>query len=203
MDILNGKFSREETLEKILEVYSRWYILQAEPVKPSQEAETAAHSGPGIALVHSGRMDEEEGSYLMSRRATIWETESHEYAYFFTVSHLTKDDLEKALLESYTRGMECIVPGPKHRCSSIAAVIVADTAASEAVEYIKKFRKRENFKMSLHGWMDQLVALVIPGKIECSPGSKRMEDILEYSLDPEGYRNRRRGIKGFLRKLFR
>lgn len=196
-------FSREEAMEKILEVYSRWYILHKEMTTASCGVDSSDTPNPKIALVQSGRMDEEEGQYLMSRRAMIWEAESHEYVYFFDVAHLTKADVEKALAESYERGMQCIVPRPKHRCSYIAAVIVADSADAEAINYIKKFTKRENFKMSLHGWMDQMVGLVLPGKIEVSPGSKRMEDILEYSLDPEGYKDRRRGIKGFIRKLFR
>lgn len=195
-------FSREEAMEKILEVYSRWYILHKEMTTASGRVDSSDTPNPEITLVQSGRMDEEEGQYLMSRRAMIWEAESHEYVYFFDVAHLTKADVEKALAESYERGMQCIVPSPKHRCSYIAAVIVADTADAEAINYIKKFTKRENFKMSLHGWMDQMVGLVLPGKIEASPGSKRMEDILEYSLDPEGYKDRRRGIKGFIRKLF-
>lgn len=192
----NMKFSREEAMKKILDVYSCWYILQPELTKVSDASDSK------ITMVHSGRMDEEEGQYLMSRRAMIWEAESHEYVYFFDAGHLTKADVEKALDESYARGMQCIVPGPKHRCSYIAAIIVADSADSEAVSYIKKFQKRENFKMSLHGWMDQMVGLVLPEKTEVSPGSKRMEDILEYALDPEGYKDRRRGIKGFIRKLF-
>lgn len=196
-------FSREEAMEKILEVYSRWYILYKEMTTASGGVDSSDAPNPEITLVQSGRMDEEEGQYLMSRRAMIWEAESHEYVYFFDVAHLTKADVEKALAESYERGMQCIVPGPKHRCSYIATVIVADTADAEAINYIKKFTKRENFKMSLHGWMDQMVGLVLPGKIEVSPGSKRMEDILEYSLDPEGYKDRRKGIKGFIRKLFR
>lgn len=196
-------FSREETMEKILEVYSRWYILHKELTTASGGVDSSGAPNPEITLVQSGRMDEEEGQYLMSRRAMIWEAESHEYVYFFDVGHLTKVDVEKALELSYARGMQCIVPGPKHRCSYIAVVIVADSADVEAINYIKKYRKRENFKMSLHGWMDQMVGLVLPGTIEVSPGNKRMEDILEYSLDPEGYKDRRRGIKGFIRKLFR
>ncbi len=197
------KFFREEAMEKILEVYSRWYVLQNELTTASCEVDSSADSNPKITLVHSGRMDEEEGQYLMSRRATIWEAESHEYVYFFDVTHLTKADLEKALTASYIRGMKCIVPGPKHRCSYIATIIVADSADAEAISFIKKYRKRENFKMSLHGWMDQMIGLVLPDKTEVSPGSKRMEDILEYALDPEGYKDRRRGIKGFIRKLLR
>lgn len=199
----NLKFSREGAMEKILDVYSRWYILQNELTTTSGRVDSSGNPNPEITLVQSGRMDEEEGQYLMTRRAMIWEAESHEYVYFFNAAHLTKADVEKALAESYARGMQCIVPGPKHRCSYIATVIVADSADKEAISYIKKFQKRENFKMSLHGWMDQIVGLVIPGKIEVSPGSKRMEDILEYSLDPEGYKDRRRGIKGFIKKLFR
>lgn len=201
MDKLN--FSREEAMEKILEVYSRWYILKDELTTVSERVDSSDVPNPEITLVRSGRMDEEEGQYLMSRRAMIWEAESHEYIYFFYANHLTKADVEKAIAESYARGMKCIVPGPKHRCSYIATVVVADSADTEAVSFIKKFKKRENFKMSLHGWMDQMVGLVVPGKIEVSPGSKRMEDILEYSLDPEGYKDRRRGFKGFIRKLFR
>lgn len=201
--MINSDFSRQEAMEKIIEVYSQWYILQKEPTTTSARVDNSVNPSPEITLVHSGRMDEEEGAYLMSRRAMIWEAESHEYVYFFDGAHLTKKDVEKALEVSYERGMKCIVPGPKHRCSYIAAVIVADTADVDAVDYIKKYRNRENFKMSLHGWMDQLVALVLPGKLIVSPGSKRMEDILEFSLDPEGYKDRRRGIKGFIRKLFR
>lgn len=198
----NIKFSREEALEKILDVYSRWYILQPEAATAPDGVDSSEISQTAITLVQSGRMDEEEGAYVMTRRVMVWEAESHEYVYFFSADHLTKADVEKAVEESYIRGMKCIVPGPKHRCSYIATVIVAASAAGEAVDYIKGFKKRENFKMSLHGWMDQLVAVVIPGKIEVSPGSKRMEDILEYSLDPDGYKDRRRGIKGFIRKLF-
>jgi len=198
----NMNFSREEAWDKILEVYSRWYNLQNESTRINKE-ETSTNSANSLILAHSGHMDEEQGQYLMSRRAMIWEAESHEHVYFFDISHLRKADVDKALAESYERGMKCIVPGPKHRCSYISTVIVADSVDNEVLAYIKKYKKRENFKFSLHGWMDQMIAVVLPGKIEVSPGGKRIEDILEYSLDPEGYKDRRRGIKGFLRKLFR
>lgn len=199
----NIKFSREEALEKILNVYSRWYILQPEAATAPDGVDSSEISQTAITLVQSGRMDEEEGAYVMTRRVMVWEAESHEYVYFFSAGHLTMAGLEKALEESYKRGMECIHPGPKHRCSYIATVIVADSADAEAIRHISKFQKRENFKMSLHGWMDHMVGLVLPDSTTVSPGNKRMSEILEYSLDPEGYKDRRRGIKGFLRKLFR
>ncbi|MDO4177761.1 MAG: hypothetical protein Q4D21_01095 [Phascolarctobacterium sp.] len=196
-------FSRGGALEKILDVYSRWYILHNESATALKEVDSSDDSCSEITLVSSGRMDEEEGAFVMTRKVVIWEAQSHEYVYFFNVGHLTMVALEKALEESYKRGMECIVPGPEHRCSYIATVIVASSADDEAIRHISKFQKRENFKMSFHGWMDQMVSLVIPEKIIVSPGSKRMEDILEYSLDPEGFKEKRRGIKGFIRKIFR
>lgn len=199
----NTKFSREDVLEKIIDVYSRWYILQPESAKTLDEVDNSDNPDTEIALVYSGHMDEEEGAYVMTRRVMVWEAESHEYVYFFNVGHLTMAGATKAIEESYKRGMECIHPGPKHRCSYIATVIIADSADAEAIRYISKFQKRENFKMSLHGWMDQMVGLVLPDQNIVCPGNKRMADILEYSLDPDGYKERRRGIKGFLRKLFR
>jgi len=201
--MINTNFSREEALTKILNVYSRWYVLQDESATAPSMVDYSDSQDSEITLVNSGRLDEEEGAYVMTRRVMVWEAQSHEYVYFFNARHLDMASLENTLTESYRRGMECIVPGPKHRCSYIATVIVADSADEEAIRHISKFQKRENFNMSLHGWMDQVVGLVLPDKTVVCPGNKRMEDILEYSLDPEGYRDRRRGIKGFLRKLFR
>lgn len=201
--MININSFREDALEKILSVYSRWYVLENISATAPDMVDSSDSQASTIALVNSGRLDEEEGAYVMTRRVMVWEAHSHEYVYFFNASHLDMTSLEKALAESYQRGMECIKPGPKHRCSYIATVIVANSADEEAISYISKFKKRENFNMSFHGWMDQLAGVALPDKIIVSPGNKRMEDILEYSLDPEAYRDKRRGIKGFLRKLFR
>ena len=195
--------SREEALEKIIEVYSRWYTIHNDKTTASEMVECSDASEKQIALVQSGRLDEEEGAFVMTRKVMVWEAQSHEHVYFFCAKHLTLEALEEVLKESYEKGMAVIEPGPIHRCSFIASLIVAESADKEAINLISKFRKKEEFKMSLHGWMCQFVGLVLPDEFIVCPGNKRMEEFLEYALDLEGYRKRRRGIRGFIRKIFK
>ena len=92
--------------------------------------------------------------YVLSRKAKLWQADSHEYVYLFTVPHLT-EALYRQLEEfAYEKGMERITPGPEHMYSYITVVVLCETCDKAARRALQKCRRYKSFRCSFWGWMD-------------------------------------------------
>lgn len=122
--------------------------------------------------------------YVLTKKAKLWEANSHEYVYLFSVPHLTKEVYESCRDLAHQSGMKKITPGPDHMYSYISAVFICDTCDPEARRALKKCRLYKNFKWSYWGWMDFHTALVelLTGKAAANSSGKSAAQMLETTL---------------------
>lgn len=209
-----------DIISRLVDGYGRWYDFDRDPAeclkRLSEEIKGQALTTPnedtpgagGLSPVPiiSAALHEEQGAYLLTRRATMWESHSHEFVYFFLLRPgvpLTKELFAEISGIAVSLGRERVHPDANHLRTDITCLIVADDADNPGLAALKKWSYRENFKMSLHGWMDGRAALITPRSIITGKGGGRLEDFLESLLYPDRYRARNRGLRGWLRRIFR
>ena len=99
--------------------------------------------------------------YVLSKKAKLWEANSFEYVYLFTVPHLTREIYEQCERLAYEQGRARIRPGPNHMYTYISAIFLCDSCDPEARKSLKRCRRYESFRLSYWGWMDFHTALVV------------------------------------------
>ncbi len=207
-------------ISRLVDGYGRWYDFDRDPAEclerlsekiKGQDSTIPADAPPGAgklspAPIISAALHEEQGAYLLTRKATMWESHSHEFVYFFLLRSgvpLTKELFSEISDTAVSLGRERVHPDANHLRTDVTCLIVADGADDPGLAALKKWSYRENFKMSLYGWLDGRAALVTPRSIITGKGGGRLEDFLESLLYPDRYRARNRGWRGWLRRIFR
>lgn len=99
--------------------------------------------------------------YVLSKKAKLWEANSFEYVYLFSVPHLTREIYEQCEKLAYEQGMARINPGPTHMYTYITALFVCDSCDEDARKALKRCRLYKSFRMSYWGWMDFHTAMVV------------------------------------------
>ncbi|NLU23334.1 MAG: hypothetical protein GXW99_01160 [Clostridiales bacterium] len=139
--------TRENAIARLCDWYTGYFdVTRHETPQAYLEAECDFH-------VHSDK-------YVLTKKAKLWEANSHEYVFLFSVPHLTQAIYEACEKLAYERGMEKIEPGPTHMYSYISAIIVCDTCDEAARRALKKCRIYKSFRLSYWGWMDFHTGLV-------------------------------------------
>lgn len=98
---------------------------------------------------------------MCCQKAKLWEANSFEYVYLFTVPHLTREIYEQCERLAYEQGRARIRPGPNHMYTYISAIFLCDSCDPEARKALKRCRRYESFRLSYWGWMDFHTALVV------------------------------------------
>lgn len=178
--------TREETVTKLINAYSRWYDL------------TRCNEGDA-PLVVSGAFHEVGTSFMISKKAKMWTAKRNEYLYIFSVPNLTLPLFEECVAQARALGEPQIVPDPEHMSSYIVAEFLCDTAEEDAVNALVKYRHRKSFQFSLQGWMEVHTALIELGKdsIVSNPDGRQTAKFLKNVLHPPKRK------QGLLHKLFR
>ena len=99
--------------------------------------------------------------YVLSKKAKLWEANSFEYVYLFSVPHLTKEIYDACEKLAYDKGMARVKPGPNHMYTYITALFVCDSCDEEARKALKRCKLYKSFRMSYWGWMDFHTALAV------------------------------------------
>ncbi len=144
------KLSREEILERLLDSYEAYFDVErvADPPKDLPLAATCRF------YVHSEK-------YVLIKKAKLWEADSNEYVYLFSVPRLTEELFEACKAYAYEEGMKLIDPKPGHMYSYITAVFVCDSCTAEAKRALKKCKVYKSFHFSWYGWMNLHTAAVV------------------------------------------
>lgn len=98
--------------------------------------------------------------YVLSKKAQLWAAETNEYLYLFSVPVLTTDTFITCRDQALARGMALVKPHREHMYSYITAIILYDAAEEDALQALQRYKKSQNFKFSLHGWMEYRIAAV-------------------------------------------
>ncbi len=140
--------TREDAVERLCDVYGGSFDITR-----CEEAE----------LLLAAKMDfyVHNSKYVLSKKAKLWEANSFEYVYLFTVPHLTREIYEQCERLAYEQGRARIRPGPNHMYTYISAIFLCDSCDPEARKALKRCRRYESFRLSYWGWMDFHTALVV------------------------------------------
>jgi hypothetical protein len=101
-----------------------------------------------------------DSQYVLVKSAELWAAESHEYLYLWTPDRLDLPTLEKIFQRVLDDGEPRVRPHAQHMYTYLTAVVLYDSADPEALAQLKKLKKRREFKLSLHGWMELRIAAV-------------------------------------------
>lgn len=176
------QLDRSALLERILDAYSRWYDIER-------------YDGPDAPLAASAAFHEHGTGYILIRRAEMWSADRHEYAYFFSLPHLTEALYRDCLNKTLELGEPRVDPVSGHMCTSLVTVILCDTADEAALRALKKCRIRKSFQFSLKGWMEVHTAAVEVGKasVTANGAARNTAKFLKSVLSPK------RKKRGFLK----
>ena len=139
-------FQREAVLEKTIDAFRRYYNITREDVTPPFVAEAVFHTNQEqFFLVHSAKLSS---------------AESNEYIFFASEEHVGLSDLHRLDELAWSTGVARANPGPNHRNTDVALIIVSDVIDREAMAEVKKIRHSQSYKFTLHGFSNyRLVAI--------------------------------------------
>ena len=140
-------FTKETVLEKLERAYGSSYDL-------------IKHEDKSEGLLIEGEFHVHSENYVISKKAQLYQMDSNEYLYVFYYHNLTVELFENAISMAYDLGFPKIEPNENHRSSYIVAEFICDTCDEDALKALKKYRKRQSFQFSLHGWMEMHTALI-------------------------------------------
>ena len=107
-----------DILQAVLRPFMHYYNLRENPTPPfAAEAEFHSHSE----------------QYFLTRAAHIADIDSHEYVFFAEEEHLTQERLEGLEKSAWEEGLSRVKPGPGHRNSDVALIIIADKIEETAL----------------------------------------------------------------------
>ena len=160
--------SLEEELKKVYTVY---YDVQ--PVED------------GTALKALCAFHQRDSQYVLMKKAELWAAESHEYLYLWSLDTLNDGALDEIFGHVLQDGEGRVRPHVQHMYTYLTAVVLYDNACPQTLERLKKLKKRREYKLSLHGWMEFRIAAVdsSTGEVTVNRSEKRMAKDLRRLVD--------------------
>ena len=101
-----------------------------------------------------------DSQYVLVKSAELWAAESHEYLYLWVMDRLDEAGLEDVFRRVLADGEPRVKPHSQHMYTYLTAVVLCDGAAPEALARLKGLKKRREYRLSLHGWMEFRIAAV-------------------------------------------
>ena len=136
----------QAVVRDLKKVYASYYDVEDLPEGGALKALCAYHS--------------RDSQYVLSKKAELWAAETHEYLYLWDVGVLEEGGPEEIFQKVLTDGEPRVKPHSQHMSTYLTAVVLYESAAPRALEQLKKLKKRREFKLSLHGWMEFRIAAV-------------------------------------------
>lgn len=173
--------TRQQAAERLCDCYAGYFDITHSPAEDAPlVAEMAFHA-------HTSK-------YVLSKKATLWEANSHEYVYLFSVPHLTREIFSACEALAYDRGMARVEPGPNHMYTYITALFLCDTCDPEARSALKRCRHYKSYRFSYWGWMDFHTGLaeLSTGKTASNPSGHSAAQTLATTLFHKKLRFKRR-----------
>ncbi|MCI2055554.1 MAG: hypothetical protein LKJ86_00250 [Oscillibacter sp.] len=165
----------QEKLERLLKAYHFYFDIE-------RDVSVNGETFPAAATYHF-----REENYVMTRAHTIYASEQHEYVYFYTTEHLNLETLQRIIDLTREAGIAKVNPHKEHMFSYVTLVILADVIDDDAAAYLKRYRYRKNYWLTLHGWMEYHIAAMDISKQHflSNPAGKEARNTLERNFQPK------------------
>ena len=127
-----------EALPILLKSYIAYYNVTEENLTPPFAAEAEFHS--------------HEEQFFLVKAAKLSESESKEFVFFAVTEHLTLQLAKQYDETAWETGLSRVKPHDGHRNSDVVLFILADKIDDDAAAYLKKLRRYQSYRHTLHGW---------------------------------------------------
>lgn len=167
-----GSLPRQKLLARILDAHRACFDVE-------EHHEYAGRVFAGYAEYHA-----HGESFVLVKRAKLWEADMHQYVFFEAMEHLDAAGLEDLVAFMKTAALGKVEPKQNHMSSDIGLVLVADSISDAAAAQLKRTRFRKNYLWGLQGWSDlKLAAVDMHAQRVVSNGAgKDMREVLERAL---------------------
>lgn len=142
---------RDTMLERLLAGYRAYFDIE----------QYDGRRADGIPVVAHCRFYVHSEKYVLIKKAKLWDADSNEFVYIFTMPELTRELYERCRDYAYEEGMKLVDPKPGHMYSYITAVFLCDTCTQEAAKALRRCRIYKSFHFSWYGWMDFHTAAIV------------------------------------------
>ena len=137
---------RQAVEERLKDSYSTYYDI------------TPVEDGSALKALCAYHL--RDSQYVLVKKAELWAAESHEYLYLWSFDRLEAGDVDSVFQRVLEDGEPRVVPHSQHMYTYLTAVVLYDSADPQALAQLKKLKKRREYKLSLHGWMEFRIAAV-------------------------------------------
>ena len=162
---------RQAVLERLKSAYTTYYDV------------TPVEDGSALKALCAYHM--RDSQYVLFKKAELWAAESHEYLYLWSLENLDDGALDEIFSRVLEDGEGRVCPHLQHMYTYLTAVVLYDSAQPQTLARLKKLKKRREYKLSLHGWMEFRIAAVDVSTEEMTVNrsGKRMEKDLKRLVD--------------------
>lgn len=133
--------SIQETAEKIIDNYRSYFDINRYKDHPL-----------GLAARCDFHVHNEK--FVLVKKAKLWESDCHEYAFVFTCDNFDKEYFVKCEEFILSEGEELIKPKAGHMYTYLTAVFVCGEYEKDAVKLLKRADHYKSYKLSFYGWSD-------------------------------------------------
>lgn len=162
-------------LKRLLAAHEAWFDV-------TRDFHFAGRTFTGFAEFHS-----HGEQYVLSKRAKLWEVDTHEYIFFEIVEHLEEAIFRSDVDFMTAEAIRMVKPAPNHMSSNISLVIVADAMDADVEPLVRRTKFRKNHLLGLQGWTDLRIAVVdlaggLDGRILTNAAGKTLRPTIEQNL---------------------
>ncbi|NBI65757.1 hypothetical protein D1646_02820 [Pseudoflavonifractor sp. 60] len=136
----------EKVLEGLKRAYAAYYDIEELDDGTALKALCAYHN--------------RDSQYVLVKKAELWAAEEHEYLYLWDAGQLDAGLTDAIFQRTLADGLPRVRPHAQHMYTYLTAVVLYDSAQPDALAQLKRLKKRREFKLSLHGWMEFRIAAV-------------------------------------------
>ena len=137
---------RAEASQRLKSAFSAYYDVEA------------IEDGTSLKALCSYHL--RDSQYVLVKKAELWAAESHEYLYLWSLEQLREGDLEEIFHRVLEDGEPRIKPHAQHMYTYLSALVLYDRTESHTLARLTKLKRRWEYKLSLHGWMEFRIAAV-------------------------------------------
>ncbi len=139
---------REDLLNRVLAAHEAYYDIRRDYLFEGKQF-------PAFAEFHTYGE-----KYVLTKRAKLWEVNTHDFMFFEIVDELDENQLSSAVDFITTKALRKVNPSSNHMSSALTLVIIANRCSDEAFKRVKSIRFRKNFWLGFRGWTDLRLAVV-------------------------------------------
>lgn len=137
-----------KVLDRLLRAHEGYFDVE-------RDHEHGGRTFPGYAEFHSM-----SSQYVLSKRAKLWEANSHEYMFFVVVERLDEQAFDELVAFMTSSALDKVTLEDNHMSSYLTLVVIASAVDDGLDRIVRKTSFRKSFMLGLKGWADLRVCVI-------------------------------------------